>query len=90
MTEEEAKFNIEQCGRAQQKCDYSSRCPRCGKKNIDIENRLYALSRRADVYVCPECGMDEAIRAMKANPLPLKKWDINKEVSRCLKKIKSK
>jgi len=30
-----------------------------------------AFSRYIDVYVCSECGIDEALRDMRKDPLPL-------------------
>ena len=36
-----------------------------------------ALSRVADVYVCPVCGMDEAIRDFEKIPLPIEQWAIS-------------
>lgn len=51
-------------------------CPRCG--NMTVKDRLHtnALSRHANVYICDICGMDEAIRDMKEESLPLKEWAI--------------
>lgn len=37
-------------------------CPRCGRWNMEIPIHHNALSRVADIYVCPDCGMDEALR----------------------------
>ncbi|HWP51661.1 MAG TPA: hypothetical protein VN626_08190 [Clostridia bacterium] len=37
-----------------------------------------ALSRHANVYVCDECGMDEAMREYAGNPLPLEEWYVSK------------
>ena len=49
-------------------------CPRCGHYRMDKKTSLNALSRHADVYVCDRCGVDEAIRDMKGEVLPLTKW----------------
>lgn len=49
-------------------------CPRCGRR---MKSRLHtnALSRQlAGVYVCDDCGMDEALRAFARCPLPLEEW----------------
>ena len=35
-----------------------------------------ALSRVADIYVCPDCGMDEALRDFGRIPLPVEDWAI--------------
>jgi hypothetical protein len=36
-------------------------CPRCKINYLDPEEAMNALSRRADVYICSECGSAEAI-----------------------------
>ena len=37
-------------------------CPRCGKMTMDAESVTHnALSRRATVYICDACGMQEAL-----------------------------
>ena len=39
-------------------------CPRCGKMTMDAESvTRNALSRRATVYICDACGMQEATSA---------------------------
>lgn len=53
-------------------------CPRCGRLTVKERLVTNALSRHADVYICDACGMDEAIRDMKGDPLPLKDWAIAK------------
>lgn len=49
-------------------------CPRCGRMSMDKVLSHNALSRVADVYVCPDCGMDEAIRDFGRIPLPVEEW----------------
>jgi len=63
---------------AEAQVDGTHICPRCGR--LTVKNRLVtnSLSRHADVYVCDACGMDEAIRDMKGDTLPLKDWAIAK------------
>lgn len=35
-------------------------CPRCGKKTLNLEMALNALSRRDnETYICSQCGDDE-------------------------------
>ena len=49
-------------------------CPRCGRS---MKPRLHtnALSRQlAGIYVCDDCGMDEALRALARCPLLLEDW----------------
>jgi hypothetical protein len=36
-------------------------CPRCKENVLDPEEGMNSLSRRADVYICSECGGAEAI-----------------------------
>ena len=49
-------------------------CPRCGRDAMKTALYIGALSRRADVYVCDQCGTDEAVREMTGSPLPLSEW----------------
>ena len=54
------------------------RCPRCGGS---LKEKLHtnALSRRADVYVCDNCGTQEAIEALLGKPKPFEEWAVSKE-----------
>ena len=57
--------------------DHVFPCPRCGRDRMDPKAARNALSRRADVYICSECGMDEALRdTVGEPPLPLNEWGI--------------
>lgn len=50
-------------------------CPRCGYRPMNPKLMLNALSRHADVYICPSCGMEEAmLAAAHEEPLPFPKW----------------
>jgi predicted RNA-binding Zn-ribbon protein involved in translation (DUF1610 family) len=51
-------------------------CPRCGRNTIKAPLGHNALSRYADLYVCDECGMTEAMLDMMRNPLPLEQWAV--------------
>lgn len=51
-------------------------CPRCGRSNMISPLRHNALSRVADIYICPDCGMDEALRDFGRIPLPIEEWAI--------------
>jgi len=60
-------------------------CPRCGKNNM-LPGFRNALSRGADISICPACGTDEALRDLNFNPLPLTEWYAVKEILRDFKK----
>ena len=50
------------------------RCPRCGGL-MYVRQEMNALSRYHDIYICPDCGVDEAMRDfMGEDQLPLDKW----------------
>ena len=50
-------------------------CPRCGKMTMDAESvTRNALSRRATVYICDACGMQEALEDMMDSITPLTAW----------------
>ena len=51
-------------------------CPRCGRNILKAPLTHNALSRHADLYVCDECGMTEAMLDMMRNPLPLEQWAV--------------
>ena len=53
-------------------------CPRCGRMSMEKLLLHNALSRVADVYVCPDCGMDEALRVFGRIPLPVEEWALAK------------
>ena len=53
-------------------------CPRCGRNKLKSPLAHNALSRYADLYVCDECGMTEAMLDMMRNPLPLEQWVVFK------------
>lgn len=49
-------------------------CPRCGHNKMDKNLYHNSLSRFADVYICNDCGMDEAMRDSFGTPLPFTQW----------------
>lgn len=52
-------------------------CPRCGAMAMDAESVTHnALSRRATVYICDACGMQEALEDMADSRTPLTEWAI--------------
>lgn len=62
-------------------------CPRCG---LRVAHMRTALSRLADVYICDQCGQDEALRAA-AGPdyeLQLSDWNYAAAIKE-LKSVKS-
>lgn len=71
-TEEEAKTTLEWYGRRQPEKD--ARCPRCGEL-MDGSTARHALSRRANIMICDQDGMKEALEdAGIMERLPLMKW----------------
>lgn len=77
MTVEKAKALVECLMPLQQQKQHFP-CPRCGYDTMDPQNPVRnALSRYAHVYICDECGMDEAMRDYTGvEPLPLNEWAI--------------
>lgn len=53
-------------------------CPRCGQMKMRPVLAENALSRYADIYICPDCGMQEAMMDMTGCCLPLNEWRITK------------
>jgi len=53
-------------------------CPRCGQVNMKPRIHTNAMSRVADIYVCDDCGTDEALRNWANIPLPIEDWFLPK------------
>ena len=54
-------------------------CPRCGKDMAD-ELSHNAMSRRADIFVCSTCGMEEALCDMGHRTDKLEEWFISRAI----------
>lgn len=75
MIDKSAKALIECFAEKQQGGHFA--CPRCGKMAMDAESvTRNALSRRATVYICDACGMQEALEDMRDSRTPLNAWAI--------------
>lgn len=73
--EKSAKATIEGFAVKQQGGHFA--CSRCGKMTMDAESVTHnALSRRATVYICDACGMQEALEDMMDSRTPLTEWAI--------------
>ena len=71
-TDEEARITLDWYGMHQPKEE--ARCPRCGVR-MDGETSRHALSRRANIMICDEDGMREALEdAGILDRLPLMQW----------------
>jgi len=47
-------------------------CPRCGRETMKTDRpATNAISRYADVYICDECGTEEALLDAQGASLPL-------------------
>ncbi|WP_206458727.1 hypothetical protein [Anaerovorax sp. IOR16] len=51
-------------------------CPRCGKEKMESRLHTNALSRVCDVYICDDCGTQEAIENHFTTLTPTKDWPI--------------
>lgn len=71
---EDAKKKIEAFAKVQ--TDGIHFCPRCGRMTVKDRLHTNAWSRHADVYICDECGTDEAMRDFARCVLPLSEWAI--------------
>lgn len=75
-SEMDAKARIESL-MSRQKRGEALPCPRCGQDRMNENPVRNALSRRASVYICDECGTDEALRDMAGMPpLPFGEWSM--------------
>lgn len=75
-TIEEAKEMLEKLGQMQEDgVAVGLPCPRCGHDRMDEKPARNSLSRQAKVYICNQCGMEEALLDMAGKePLPLNQW----------------
>ncbi len=69
-SEKEIKVSLNWLGKKQQTAGH---CPRCGMPLDSFER--HALSRRANITICDECGLREALEDAGMIPrLPLSEW----------------
>lgn len=73
-TSGQAKAIIEEFAKVQEGGFFP--CPRCGRMVMNEKPTRNALSRCAQVYICDECGTDEAMRAFARKLMPLEEWYI--------------
>lgn len=55
---------------------YNWPCPRCGQWTMNSDPIRNALSRRAQIYICDQCGTEEALEDFTGMIRPLSSWDI--------------
>ena len=60
--------------KARQDAGEHMHCPRCGRDTMKKNIHTNALSRHADIYICDDCGTEEALLKFMSNPLPVKEW----------------
>ena len=59
-----------------QESEQQTLCPRCGLHELYTGRCFFlnSLSRYAHVYICEKCWMDEALREIDHQPIPLRLW----------------
>lgn len=67
---------IERFGKTQRNGKTRFPCPRCGQDTMDENLVMNALSRRFDVYICSQCGTDEAMNDYFGCDDNLEDWSI--------------
>ena len=60
--------------KAHQQSDSNRLCPRCGRDTMKENLITNALSRHADIYICDECGIEEAILDYMHASSPVEAW----------------
>lgn len=71
-----AEAIVTRYGMTQRKVNHRLMCPRCGYDKMQDNLYLNALSRKADVYVCSDCGTDEAMHDFFGVKDELEDWVI--------------
>ena len=60
-------------------------CPRCGLVKLNQKTENNAISKHEDgIFICSECGVDEAMLEYVNKPLPLEKWAVTRWEKRLL------
>ena len=76
VSEGEIKESLDHLGAARHRGAF---CPRCGcRVDGEYRHQLQALSRRADITVCNDCGTAEGLEDFYGDPKPLADWAIVK------------
>lgn len=78
LNEQTAKAALERFARVQR--DHRFACPRCGQWTMKERTVTNALSRHAEVYICDQCGTEEAVLDYLGKPLPLSQWSFITDV----------
>lgn len=75
ISEDEIKKILE-CLLPLQESEQQTLCPRCGLHELYTGRYFFlnSLSRYAHVYICEKCWMDEALREIDHQPIPLRLW----------------
>lgn len=76
ISTEKAKEMLESLGRLQEEGQAGGLpCPRCGHDRMHPNMVRNALSRYAKVYICEQCGMEEALLDyLGKKATPFKEW----------------
>ena len=52
-------------------------CPRCGRNTMDSESAMRnAYSRHADIYICNQCGLEEALNDFVGAVPEVERWSL--------------
>lgn len=75
ISEDEARRFLESL-LPMQEAEQQLLCPRCGRNELYTGKHsfLNPLSRYAHVHICERCWMDEALREIDNDPVPLTIW----------------
>ena len=75
ISEDEARRFLESL-LPMQEAEQQLLCPRCGRHELYTGKHsfLNPLSRYAHVHICERCWMDEALREIDNDPVPLTIW----------------
>jgi transcription elongation factor Elf1 len=76
-TEHLAKGIIKAVSEMQEKLGVDAfQCPRCGRLRMVPGKHQNAESRYARISICNKCGIDEALREEKSEPLQITAWHV--------------
>jgi len=55
-------------------------CPCCGRNTMNYPVHRNALSRAADIMICSDCGLREAVAAFAGRASPIEEWAAMKNI----------
>ena len=66
--------------KARQDAGENMPCPRCGRDTMYYPVHRNTLSRAANILICSDCGLQEAVAAFTGKTSPVEAWAAMKDI----------